>query len=134
MSALPPLEIALARAFEILAAASPERREAFELRLRRRWLDLVEPLGSLYGQAADEVAVRLVERAAAAYIDRDPALHRLDQQRILEPDWLQQPRMFGDGRRRGMLESHGDRHRRPRRHPPEREHDAGSHGLDDLAR
>jgi len=54
---------------------------------------------------------------------------------LIETDHgAQQPRMFDDGRWCGMLEGHGDRHRRPRRHPPEREHDAGSHGLDDLAR
>ncbi len=91
----PPREIALAAAMETLLESSPERREAFELRLLRRWDELAEPLRELYGPRADEVAIRLVERAAAAYRDRDPALHRLDQQRILEPDWLQQPRMFG---------------------------------------
>ena len=91
----PPREIALAAAMETLLESSPERREAFELRLLRRWDELAEPLRELYGPHADEVAIRLVERAAAAYRDRDPDLHRLDQQRILEPDWLQQPGMFG---------------------------------------
>ena len=42
--------------------------------------------------------------------------------------------MLGDGRGRGMLERHFDRHRRPGRQPPERDHDAGSQGLDGLTR
>jgi amylosucrase len=36
-----------------------------------------------------------VELAAAAYAERPDDLHTLDQQRLLAPDWLQQPRMFG---------------------------------------
>ncbi len=33
--------------------------------------------------------------AAAAYAERPADLHLLDQRRLLTPDWLQQPRMFG---------------------------------------
>lgn len=95
MSAGSPLETTLARALETLQDLSPERREAFELRLRRRWTELTLALHELYGTRADEVAERLVLQAAAAYRVREPALHRLDHRRILEPDWLQQPRMFG---------------------------------------
>lgn len=41
------------------------------------------------------LGVRLVERAAAAYRERDPELRRLDERRLLTPDWLQRPEMFG---------------------------------------
>jgi len=37
----------------------------------------------------------LVTLAAAGYAARPDDLHRLDLQRLLQPDWLQQPRMFG---------------------------------------
>ena len=79
----------------ILADLSPERRELFELRLHRWWDDLLDALETLYGERAFDVAQRLVAHAAAAYRDRDPELHRLDERRILAPDWLQDPRMFG---------------------------------------
>ena len=90
-----PLDAALQRAGAILAGCSSERQEAFELRLRRWWDDLAGGLGELYGEQATAVADRLVELAATAYRDRDPDLHRLDARRLLEPDWLQSPRMFG---------------------------------------
>jgi amylosucrase len=79
----------------VLAGLSPERRELFELRLHRWWDDLLDALETLYGDRAPAVAQRLVNQAAAAYRDRDPELHRLDERRILAPDWLQDPRMFG---------------------------------------
>jgi len=77
-----------------LADLSPERREAFALRLDRWWTDLVAALAVVY-EDTDQVADRLVQVAAAAYAERADDLHRLDQRRLLEPDWLQQPRMFG---------------------------------------
>ena len=70
----------------ILADLSPERRELFELRLHRWWDDLLDALETLYGERAFDVAQRLVAHAAAAYRDRDPELHRLDERRILAPD------------------------------------------------
>ncbi|MBK8469429.1 MAG: alpha-amylase family protein [Actinomycetales bacterium] len=82
-------------AARVLRELSPERREAFELRLERWWDDLFDALERIYGQGAAPVATRLVELAAEAYGDRDPELHRLDQRRILDPHWLQSPRMFG---------------------------------------
>ncbi len=89
------LDTALAASAAALRGMSPERQEAFELRLRRWWHDLHDGLDTLYGDRADQVALHLVDLAAAAYRDREPALHRLDQRRILRPDWLQEPRMFG---------------------------------------
>ncbi len=89
------LDAALASSATTLERLSPERRETFELRLRRWWPELLSALGELYGADADAIAGRLVAQAAAAYRDRDGDLHRLDQSRQLEPDWLQSPRMFG---------------------------------------
>ena len=43
----------------------------------------------------ESLIARLVELAATAYAERPDELHRLDAQRLLTPDWLQQPRMFG---------------------------------------
>ncbi len=86
---------ALQLAREVLAEVDPLRRQTFELRLARWWDDLEDGLAALYGQRADAVALDLVARAAAAYRDRAPELHRLDERRVLQPDWLQQPRMFG---------------------------------------
>ena len=77
-----------------LAAMSPDKQEQFALRLDRWWEDLTAGLATLYSQA-DLVAMELVDLAAAAYAERSPELHRLDMQRLLQPDWLQQPRMFG---------------------------------------
>ncbi len=77
-----------------LAGLSAERREAFGLRLDVWWEDLVTGLSVLYDQP-DEIGLRLVAAAASAYAEREPELHTLDQRRLLSPDWLQRPGMFG---------------------------------------
>ena len=77
-----------------LAGLSAERREAFGLRLDAWWEDLVTGLSVLYAQP-HEIGLRLVAAAASAYAERDPELHALDQRRLLTPDWLQRPGMFG---------------------------------------
>ncbi len=79
------------------ARLSADRRENFHLRLDRYWSDLSDAIGALYADAevAERLTESLLERAASAYADRADDLHRLDQERLLQPDWLQQPRMFG---------------------------------------
>src|SRR5689334_5630180 len=78
------------------AALSPERRETFELRRARWWPDLHAGLSAVYSpDATAALEARLDELAERAYADRDPRLHRLDQERTLAPDWFQQPRMLG---------------------------------------
>src|SRR5450759_2799308 len=90
------LPIAQNQCAGVLAALSDERRELFALRLDRWWPDLVDGLGALYdARTTREVALRLADHAATAYLVRDPDLHRLDLVRSLRPDWLQQPRMVG---------------------------------------
>ncbi|MGD9961094.1 alpha-amylase family protein [Nocardioides sp.] len=83
-----------ARAARHLAGLSAGRQQSFALRLDRWWEDLYTALAATHSQP-DAVALRLVESAAAAYAARSEDLHRLDEQRLLTPDWLQQPRMFG---------------------------------------
>jgi len=81
---------------EVLAGLPEHRRELFDLRLERWWPDLYDGLRGAYQPAdADALAVRLVRAAADAYAERDPELLRLDLRRMLEPDWLQAPRMLG---------------------------------------
>ena len=81
---------------EALAGQPAHRRRTFTLRVERWWADLVEPLVRLYGaERAEGLALDLLRRAATAYAERDLELHELDERRLLEPDWLQSPRMFG---------------------------------------
>ncbi len=77
-----------------LVGLSAERQQSFALRVDRWWEDLWAGVAELYPDPGP-VTRDLVERAAAAYADRDPDLHRLDERRLLQPDWLQQPGMFG---------------------------------------
>jgi amylosucrase len=79
------------------AELSPERRQTFALRLDRYWPDLEAAVREIHPDpaAAEDLLDRLVRTAAAAYAERPGDLHLLDQRRLLTPDWLQQPRMFG---------------------------------------
>ncbi|MEO3937078.1 alpha-amylase family protein [Dermatophilaceae bacterium Soc4.6] len=95
-----PLSAAPASAHDVaataLASAPTHRRQTFALRLDRWWDDLLEPLVRLHGaQEGRVLATQLVALAAAAYGARDDELHLLDERRLLEPDWLQSPRMLG---------------------------------------
>ncbi|MBB6626843.1 alpha-amylase family protein [Nocardioides sp. KIGAM211] len=83
-----------AAAAAVLAGLGDDRREAFALRLDRWWDDLLDGLAGVYPHP-ERVARSLVTLAATAYADRPADLHRLDQRRLLAPDWLQQPGMFG---------------------------------------
>ena len=80
----------------LLAGLDAADREMIELRLERWSDDLVSALMVLYPeQDVSGIALRLVESAVAAHRLRPPELRRLDQRRLLRPDWLQQPGMFG---------------------------------------
>jgi amylosucrase len=83
-----------AAAAPLLAGVGEERREAFGLRVDRWWDDLLAAVAEVYADPA-AVAGRLLEVAARGFAARPHDLHRLDQQRLLRPDWLQQPAMFG---------------------------------------
>ena len=80
----------------MLADLDPADRETMELRLERWFDDLVAALRALYPEHdVSALALRLVESAVTAFVARSPELRRLDQRRLLCPDWLQQPDMFG---------------------------------------
>ena len=76
---------------------SPDRRQTFALRLDRYWPDLESAVHEIHPDpdVAAALLSRLAGAAATAYAERPADLHRLDQQRLLTPDWLQQPQMFG---------------------------------------
>ncbi|MBJ7355891.1 amylosucrase [Nocardioides sp.] len=76
---------------------SRERRDAFGLRLDRFYDDLASALAEIHPdpEVRAPLTARMVELAAAAYAERADELHTLDARRLLTPDWLQQPRMFG---------------------------------------
>ncbi|GAA6526872.1 alpha-amylase family protein [Intrasporangium sp. DVR] len=80
----------------MLDELSPARRTTLQLRLERWVPDLRAALRELY-PAEDLAAVteRLTAIAARGYRDRDEELQLLDERRLLRPDWLQQPTMFG---------------------------------------
>lgn len=81
---------------ESLLADQPEhRRRTFLLRIDRWWDDLIDGLTPVYGSRADALAGRLVALAVAAYTVRPDDLHALDERRLLQPDWFQQPGMLG---------------------------------------
>ncbi|MDJ0392285.1 alpha-amylase family protein [Rhodococcus sp. G-MC3] len=79
---------------EILATVPPHRRDSFELRLEQWWPDLHDAVTALYPNP-DEVAAALVAIAARGFAARPDELHRLDERRLLQPDWFQRPEMFG---------------------------------------
>src|SRR6478609_3700109 len=80
----------------LLAGLDDHDRETLELRLERWSDDLVAALMVLYPEHdVSALALRLVESAVAGYRQRSSELRRLDQRRLLRPDWLQQPDMFG---------------------------------------
>ena len=67
-----------------------------QARVERWWPDLVTGLIPLYGaQRAPLLAAELVGLASAAYVARSDRLHVRDLERMLRPDWLQDPAMVG---------------------------------------
>ncbi|RLV50772.1 alpha-amylase [Nocardioides mangrovicus] len=85
------METGLERALAGLAA---HRVTAFEDRVERWRQDLVDAAAQVYPDD-DRLVEDLVCLAARAYAERSEDLHRLDERRLLRPDWLQQPGMVG---------------------------------------
>ena len=72
------------------------RAADFEARVREWTPDLLRTVERVYGtDSAPGVAVRLVEIARAAHRSRPDDLRSLDERRLREPDWFQQPSMLG---------------------------------------
>ncbi|QCB52264.1 alpha-amylase [Rhodococcus sp. PAMC28707] len=83
-----------AATLQILAGLPAHRQETFQLRYEMWWPDLHDAVTAIYPDP-DAVVSRLVEAAAAGFAQRPPELHRLDERRLLRPDWFQRPDMFG---------------------------------------
>ena len=77
-----------------LGGLPAERVEQFVQRAERWWPDLAGAVDELH-PGEPGLAEELLGRAATAYAERDPDLHRLDGERLLRPDWLQDPSVFG---------------------------------------
>jgi amylosucrase len=69
--------------------------DTFLLRLERYGFDLQESLRAVYGEAAEELYLRLQDALLLGYHERPADLKRLDEARLLRPDWLQQETMLG---------------------------------------
>ncbi|GGO23974.1 alpha-amylase family protein [Deinococcus humi] len=69
--------------------------ETFFLRLERYGPELLDSLREVYLERADGLLERLLEIMLQAYHTRPADLKRLDEARLLSPDWLQSSRMVG---------------------------------------
>ncbi|MCD0162272.1 alpha-amylase family protein [Deinococcus sp. 6YEL10] len=69
--------------------------DTFLLRLDRYGPELRASLQATYGDAAPALMDRLLELMLHAYHARPADLKRLDEARLLSPDWLQEPGMLG---------------------------------------
>ncbi|MBZ9750944.1 alpha-amylase family protein [Deinococcus sp. HMF7604] len=77
--------------------AFDDDREAdtFALRLKRYGPELQESLRAVYGDQIGALLPELLEVMLHAFHTRPADLKRLDEARLLRPDWLQQPDMVG---------------------------------------
>ncbi|GGQ99858.1 alpha-amylase family protein [Deinococcus ruber] len=80
-----------------LRAAFDDDRDAetFLLRRERYGPELLESLEAVYGTQAASVFERLTDALLLGYHERPADLRRLDEARLLRPDWLQQESMLG---------------------------------------
>ncbi len=80
----------------LLAGLPVGDRQTLELRFERWWPDLVAGLRDLFEpELIEPTALRLAEVAVEGFREREPDLRRLDERRLLRPDWLQDPSMVG---------------------------------------
>jgi amylosucrase len=69
--------------------------DAFLTRLEHLSVDILEPLGQVYGADADKLATELVQDALDAAANRPAALRLLDRRREIDQAWFQRSRMIG---------------------------------------
>ncbi|UBV42975.1 alpha-amylase family protein [Deinococcus taeanensis] len=69
--------------------------DTFALRLDRYGPELSESLQAAYGEQAQPLLAELLEVMLHAFHTRPADLRRLDEARLLNPDWLQAPDMLG---------------------------------------
>ena len=70
-------------------------RQSLDLRWERYSPQIAVSLARLFPDRATEVTARLREILERGIAQRSPELRRLDEARLLRPDWLQQPDMVG---------------------------------------
>ena len=73
----------------------PRESATFDLRLDRYGADILKSLTAVYGDRAPDLFERMKSHLAEAFANRGPLLKRLDEARLLAPDWLQTPDMIG---------------------------------------
>ena len=73
----------------------PSTQQSFDLRWEHYLPDLWIGLSRVYGDRADETLQRIRAILLKRCAERPDDLKRLDEARLLEPDWLQQPTMIG---------------------------------------
>ena len=82
--------------FPVPEGLGSEREVMLRARVERWWPDLLGGLTAVYGaERAPVLGADLVELAAAAFSVRSDRLHLRDLQRMLRPDWLQDPGVIG---------------------------------------
>ena len=77
------------------AALDTGLEQTLELRWARYAPRLTRNLQVLYGDGYPELMERLREIVARSLRERPADLRRLDEERLLRPDWLQLPEMIG---------------------------------------
>jgi amylosucrase len=93
---MPPTLLTPTQAERLRLAFDDDRdAETFFLRLERYGPELLDSLRAVYLERADGLLERLLEIMLHAYHTRPADLKRLDEARLLSPDWLQSPRMVG---------------------------------------
>jgi amylosucrase len=75
--------------------AGPEPDPGLLRRLDRWGDDLRSAVAAVHPDAWEGVVDRLLEVAVRRHAERPADLRDLDERRLLRPDWLQEPRMFG---------------------------------------
>lgn len=70
-------------------------RQSLDLRWERYSPQIAVSLARLFPDRATEVTARLRQILERGIAQRSPELRRLDEARLLRPDWLQQPGMVG---------------------------------------
>lgn len=70
-------------------------RQSLDLRWERYSPQIAVSLARLFPDRATEVTARLRQILERGLAQRSPELRRLDEARLLRPDWLQQPDMVG---------------------------------------
>ncbi|WP_130865152.1 alpha-amylase family protein [Acidipropionibacterium timonense] len=70
-------------------------RQSFDLRWERYLPDLEVGIRKVYRDRADETIARVRSIILARLAERSAELRRLDEARLLEPDWLQKPQQIG---------------------------------------